>query len=214
MHLPKRLTNGCSDGSSAMSEAGVEGALAHVASELRRRNQPFALVGGLGVSIRGEVRFTRDVDLAIVVSSDDEAERLVRDLAPAGYTVLALVEHDTRRRLATVRLQSPTGVVVDLLAASSGIEREVVDRAILVTIEGAGAIPVARAEELLALKILSMTDARPQDRIDAQSLLAVNPDLDLETVRELLARITARGFDRGQTLGEKLDRLVASPRAR
>jgi hypothetical protein len=56
-------------------------------------------------------------------------------------------------------------------------------------LEGAVAIPVARAEELLALKIVSMTDARPQDRIDAESLLAANPDLDLEAVRDLLARI-------------------------
>jgi nucleotidyltransferase AbiEii toxin of type IV toxin-antitoxin system len=214
MPPPKRSTRGCSGGSNAMSEGGIERALGDAASELRRRDQPFALVGGLGVSIRAEVRFTRDVDLAIAVSSDDEVERLVRDLATSGYAVLALVEHDTRRRLATVRLRSPIGVVVDLLAASSGIEREVVDRAIPVTMEGAGTIPVARAEELLALKILSMTDARPQDRIDAESLLAVNPGLDLATVRDLLAQITARGFDRGQSLVEKLDRLVASLRAR
>lgn len=70
--------------------------------------------------------------------------------------------------------------------------------------------PVARAEELLALKVLSMTEGRPQDRMDAESLLAVNPDLDLETVRDLLARITARGFNRGQDLDEKLGRLTVA----
>jgi hypothetical protein len=193
-----------------MSDASIEGALAHIASELRKRGQAFALVGGLGVSIRGEVRFTRDVDVAIAVSGDDVVERLVRDLAPAGYAILALVEHDTQQRLATVRLRSPAGIAVDLLAASSGIEHEVVARAVAVDIEGAGSIPVARAEELLALKVLSMTDARPQDRMDATSLLAVNPDLDLETVRDLLQRISARGFDRGQDLAEKLRSIVTA----
>ncbi len=192
-----------------MSESSPESALALVAAELLRRGQPFALVGGLAVSIRGEVRFTRDVDLAIVVASDAQTEALVRDLAPAGYSVLALVEQEERHRLATVRLRSPNGIVIDLLAASAGIEREVVERAGPIAIEGAGTIPVARAEELLALKILSMTDARPNDRSDALSLLAVNPELDLHVVRDLLARITERGFHRNQDLAAKLAGLLA-----
>jgi hypothetical protein len=52
-----------------MTEPSLEAALAHVTSELRRRGQSFALVGGLGVSIRGEVRFTRDQDLEAVLAA-------------------------------------------------------------------------------------------------------------------------------------------------
>ena len=192
-----------------MSDTSPEYALARAAVALVRQHQPFALVGGMGVSIRGEVRFTRDVDLAIAVSTDDETERLVRRLGAIGYTAIATVEHETRQRLATVRLRSPSGIVLDLLAASSGIEAEVVARAEPVTIEGAGTVPVARAEELLALKVLSMGDARPQDRMDATSLLAVNPTLDLAVVRALLTEIHGRGFDRGQDLHAKLDALLA-----
>ena len=193
-----------------MSDASPEAALRQVADELRRRGQPFALVGGLGVSIRGEVRFTRDVDLAIVASTDAETEALVRDLGGAGYVVIAIVEHDERKRLATVRLRSPSGIVIDLLAASSGIEREVVERADPIAIEGAGTIPVARAEDLLALKVLSATDARPQDRTDAVNLILVNTGLDVRAVRELLARVTERGFHRGQDLHAKLDAMLSS----
>ncbi len=192
-----------------MSRTSPERTLVEAASELARRNQPFALVGGLAVSIRGEVRFTRDVDLAITVSGDAQVEALVRSLGESGYRVVALVEHEARKRLATVRLRAPSGTVVDLLAASSGIEAEVVERAEAVAIDGVGSIPVARAEELLALKTLSMTDARPQDRMDARALLAVNPGLDLEVVRDLLRRITERGFDRGQDLAAKLGKVVA-----
>ena len=195
-----------------MREASPEAALRQVADELRRRGRPFALVGGLGVSIRGEVRFTRDVDLAIVASTDAETEALVRELGGAGYVVIAIVEHDERKRLATVRLRSPSGIVVDLLAASSGIEREVVDRAEPIAIEGAGTIPVARAEDLLALKVLSATDARPQDRMDAVNLILVNTGLDVRAVRELLARVMERGFHRGQDLDAKLDALLSSAR--
>jgi hypothetical protein len=42
---------------------------------------------------------------------------------------VASVEHDTLKRLATVRLLSPAGVKIDLLFASSGIEHETVERA-------------------------------------------------------------------------------------
>jgi Nucleotidyl transferase AbiEii toxin, Type IV TA system len=202
----------CSAGSSAMSEASPEAALGQVAEELRRRRRSFALVGGLGVSIRGEVRFTRDVDLAIVASTDAETEALVRELGAVGYAVIAIVEHDERKRLATVRLRSPSGIVVDLLAASSGVEREVVERAEPVAIEGAGTIPVARAEELLVMKVLSATDARPQDRMDAISLILINTGLDIHAVRELLARVVERGFHRGQDLGDKLDAFLESAR--
>jgi hypothetical protein len=171
-------------------------------------------VGGLGVSIRGEVRFTRDVDIAVAVRDDAEAERLVHDLVSAGYRAVATVEHRERARLATTRLASPNEIVVDLLTASSGIEEDVVSRATMVSIEGAGDVPVARAEELLALKVLSMTDARPQDRIDAVNLVVMNEALDMAAVRALLDRITARGFHRGQDLQKKLDALLASADAR
>ena len=71
-----------------MTDTSPERALAHIAAELESRSRPFALVGGLGVSIRGEVRFTRAVDLAIAVASDAETEQLVRDLSSAGYRVM------------------------------------------------------------------------------------------------------------------------------
>jgi len=179
------------------------------ASRLSGLGRPFALVGGLAVSIRGEVRFTRDVDLAIDVSSDEETESLVRDLAAAGYSVVALVEHGDRKRLSTVRLRSRAGVNVDLLAASSGIEHEVVSGSSPVEIEGAGGIPVARAEDLLATKLLSMSARRPQDRLDASALILANPSLDLDRVRAQLERIRERGFDRGKDLEADLRAVLA-----
>ena len=74
------------------------------------------------MSIRAEVRFTRDVDLAVPVSDDADAEALVRELSAAGYRPLAVVEHEVKRRLSIARLASPEGVVVDLLFASTGLE--------------------------------------------------------------------------------------------
>jgi len=170
---------------------------------LKERHKCFALVGGLAVSARGEVRFTRDVDLAVAVSDDDDAERLVYDLHKAGYRPIASVEHESIARLSTVRLMSPQGVKVDLLFASCGIEQEIVARATFVDLPSIGVIPVARAEDLVAMKVLSMTDRRLQDRIDAMHLLDL-AELDLDHVREALRVIRERGYDRGQDLEAKL----------
>ena len=170
-------------------------------------------MGGLAVSVRAEVRFTRDVDLAIVVDGDHEVEHLVRELSAVGYRVTARVEHGVHQRVATVRLTARSGVVVALLAARSGIEREIVARAIAVSFDAAGPIPVARAEDLLAMKVLSMTEKRLQDRIDAMGLVQANPSLDLDAVREDLNRITERGYHRNQDLAEKLEALLEAARS-
>jgi len=107
---------------------------------------------------------------------------------------------------------SPQGVKVDLLFASAGIDHDVVARASMVDMGDAGRVPVANAEELLAMKVLSMTEARLQDRIDAQRLLEFVPDLDLNLVRGHLANITARGYHREQDLHAKLESVLAAAR--
>lgn len=185
----------------------VEAALVDIAQRLERRRVDFALVGGLAVSIRAEVRFTRDVDLAIRVASDSELEALTRSLSADGFTLAAVVEQDEQKRVAIARLRAPSGIVIDLLAASSGIEPEIVDAA--TTTEALEGIRIAKAEHLLAMKVLSMRGARLQDRIDARNLIEMaGPALD--EVRLLLALIEERGFARGQALGAKLDRFLAS----
>lgn len=190
-----------------MTEATLEEALSAAVTSLQKRRRHFALVGGLAVSVRGEVRFTRDVDLAVAVVDDRDAEALVRDLRDDGFAIAATVEHDTKKRLSTVRLVI-RGVKVDLLFASCGIEPEIVADATAVDVLSVGSIPVARAEDLLAMKVLSMTDRRLQDRIDAEKMLRVRSDISLDHVRARLALIKARGFDRDQDLAQKLDGLL------
>jgi len=85
----------------------LERALAAAADDIAAEGKRFALVGGLAVSVRAEVRFTRDVDLAVAVDNDMEAESLVYALKSRGYTTVASVEHEAQSRLAIIRLRSP-----------------------------------------------------------------------------------------------------------
>lgn len=162
----------------------------------------------LAVSIHGEVRFTRNVDLAVAVADDEAAERLVYGMRADGFEPFASVEHGEKDRLSTVRLLSPLGVKVDLIFASSGIEAEVVERAVTIDVPGTGPLPVACVEELVAMKTLSMTNRRLQDRIDVQRLLEHTHGLDLERVRANLSLIRQRGYDRGEDLEGKLASLL------
>jgi hypothetical protein len=187
----------------------LEAALTDIAGNLRERNRRVALVGGLAVSLRSVVRFTRDVDLAVLVSCAGDFETLVFDLRSDGYKVAASLEHEGRRRRSTVRLESPSGFAVDLLAASCGIESEIIQCATMVAMDPVGPLPASRAEELLAMKVLAAAPQRLQDRIDARNLLLFCESLNFDDVRDNLQLMTERGFNRGQDLSEKLARVIA-----
>lgn len=180
-------------------------------SELGARH---ALVGGLAVSIRTEPRFTRDVDVAVAVGGDEQAQRLVRALARFGYVVEVAVEQEATGRLATVRLRptgSGDGALVDLLFASSGIEAEVIEDAEDVEALAGVSLPVARAGHLLALKLLARDDRlRPQDEGDIRALVGVMDDVELTRAREGCAAIVQRGYARGRALPDLLEAAISA----
>jgi len=177
-------------------------ALADLAGQLSSAGASFAVVGGLAASARGEARFTRDIDIVIAVSSDDEAEGVVFQLTQQGYRVLATVEQDATHRLATARLQHRSGVVCDLIFATCGIEREIVNGAESLELFDR-VVPTAAAEAIVAMKVLSASEQRPRDLGDLQAILRAQPDLDLALVLSLLNTIAERGFARGQNLVDK-----------
>ena len=167
-------------------------------------------MGALAVSARTEPRFTRDIDLAVAVASDDDAERLVGDLQRRGYRVHAIVEQEATQRLATARFvpkgEDESGVVIDALFASSGIEDEIVAAAEPLEVLPGFRVPVATTGHLIALKLLARDDrTRPQDRVDLVALFSsANPD-DVAQARTGIALIERRGFNRGKNLTAELE---------
>lgn len=181
----------------------LEEILRRVVQDLASAGARFALVGGLAVSARCGPRFTRDLDLAVAVPGDPEAEALVRALAGRGYRADATVEQEAVGRLAQARLLprgEGEGVVIDLLFASSGIEPEIVAAAEPLEVLPGLRVPVATAAHLVALKVLARDDAkRPQDRADLRALLGL-PGIDLAAAEAAAALVVARGFGRGRDL--------------
>ncbi|MFC4374907.1 nucleotidyl transferase AbiEii/AbiGii toxin family protein [Nocardia halotolerans] len=190
----------------------LESALRRARTDIDKLGYRWALVGGFAVSARSIPRFTHDIDLAVAVADDGDAEALVRSMFDAGYVMYASVEHDSGR-LATIRLRRNFGgvpVLVDLLFASSGIEPEIAVGAEELEIVPDLSLPVATTGHLIALKLLSRDDdSRPQDIADLHELLAASTEQDIEVARDAVRLITERGFHRDRDLIVSLESLVA-----
>lgn len=181
---------------------------------LDRHGARFALIGGLAISVRIEPRFTRDIDLAVAVGNDTEAEATIRTLQASGFVPKMLLEQDRVGRLATVRLATrdadEAGVVVDLLFASSGIEPEIVAAAETIDVLPNVTVPVARTGHLVALKLLSCDeDRRPQDIVDLQWLLTDIAPEEFELAKQAVESISKRGYHRDRDLPRLLDDMAA-----
>jgi len=158
----------------------------------------WALVGGLAVSAHVEPRFTRDIDIVIAVEDAEDAEMLVHEWTNRGFVLDQILDQQATGRLATVRTHSSggsaTGIVVDLLFASSGIEPEIAHQAQVLQLGKGVTAPVARPGHLFALKLLSVdADDRPQDLVDLKALAAAMDALERERAREAVELIEERG---------------------
>jgi predicted nucleotidyltransferase len=179
-------------------------AAAQVLWALRQENVKGCIVGGLAVSARCDPRFTRDIDIAVVVDSDEHAEALVHALVAHGFRMVGLVEQEAMGRLAMARLSTEDGMSVDLLIASSGIEAEVVASAETLEVVRGVLLPIARTGHLIALKLLSVAPGRETDAADLRNLAVVATNDDWNLASEAVMQIQERGFARGRDLDAEL----------
>lgn len=170
----------------------------------------FAVVGGVAVSFQAVERLTKDLDLAIAVEDDLEAQKVVYEFSQLGYLTDDVFEQEDSKRMATVRMISPGAnpMFVDLLFASSGIENEIVNSAEEGRLFSNIIIRVATIPALIALKVLSAQESRMRDIVDLQSLFEVAKPEDIIEARGLLDLITERGYNRDKDLQKTLDRYL------
>lgn len=101
--------------------ASVESALRNAVADLNAIGVRWALVGGLAVSTRAIPRFTKDLDFAVAVDNDSEAEDVVHRLRARGYEPVEVAEQDYVERVSGVRLaRKGSDVIVDLSVCQLG----------------------------------------------------------------------------------------------
>ena len=161
--------------------------LAYTAETLRKENLPFALIGGLAVSVRSEPRFTRDIDLAIVVAPE-EIDKLGRHLQGAGFVIVSVLSEATTDLVTGLRLERD-GVRVDLLMHFIGLESEACATAELLEVFSGTTVPVARLPLLVVFKLVAaQRRKRRQDLADIELLLFYATSDDRQEIDRLIQR--------------------------
>jgi hypothetical protein len=172
----------------------------------------WTLVGGLAISMRCAPRFTYDLDLIVLASSDQEAESIAFKLMQKGATVDCTVEQQYTQRLSLIRFQFAPHfkekIELDFLFASSGIEAEIIARSETLEIFSNLHIPVASISDLIALKLLSVSPERMKDLVDLQSLKQIATPVDLDQAKQACVLITQRGYHRELDLVDRFERWV------
>ena len=187
----------------------IQNVFQHVKDTLNTLQIPWALIGGLAVSVQTDPRFTEDIDISVFLGSDEEAERLIFALQKLGWSAKMILEQTYFEKdiIATVRFLTPKSefVYVDLLFASSGIEKEIIEQAETIEIFENIKIPTAQIGHLLALKLLSEDTERPKDTQDIKNLLRAASEKDINLAKESCLLISKRGFHRQKDLIHQLE---------
>jgi len=189
----------------------LDDALVRASEVLTELGKGFALVGGIAVSALTAPRSTGDVDIAVAVADDGEAETVAESFITAGYDIASLLEQDDTGRLAGVRVHdAATGVGLDLMFATCGVEPEIVASARQIEVLPGTVLPVASIGSLIVMKLLSRDDRRrPTDADDLRSLAEVATDGDWAEARRLADLATARDAHRDRDLAASLSHLQA-----
>lgn len=183
--------------------------LRRIAADLDESGVRWCLVGGLGASVYAEPRTTKDIDIVVAISTEDEFADLRAFLLNRGYTNPQLLLHTMPTRRMGWRLYL-TGsrqqrVPVDLLSQACGIEQEIVTQAHVVELLPGVLFRVASLAHIIAMKLLSQNDTdRIQDRADLVGLVSVASPEDIEAAQQSVTLITERGFNSGKELVEEL----------
>jgi predicted nucleotidyltransferase len=160
--------------------------LADAVNFLTQRKVPFAVIGGIAVSVRGELRATADVDLVLAIGVE-EALGLVQALEDSAFEPLfaGVTEVVRRSFILPVRHRS-TGLRVDLALGLSGFEQQAIARAETVQF-GECSVPVVTSEDLLLMKLLA---GRPRDLEDIEGIVALRGnELDWDYCCDMAQRL-------------------------
>jgi hypothetical protein len=163
-----------------------EPALRALCSWWREEHIPAVMIGGFAVSMVAAPRATQDLD-ALVLVPDEVWPALIESAARFGLVPRATdpLSFAQQTRMLLLR-DERSGVEIDISLGIPGLEEDIVQRAIAMPILGE-TIPVADPTSLLIMKIVA---GRPRDMIDAQTILAQNPDLDRERVESWVRTFT------------------------
>jgi hypothetical protein len=150
----------------------IDRTLQDLAAFFKSERIPYAVISGIAAVVRGEPRFTADVDVVIGVELVRATELIaLLDTAPFQPLFPGVAEVLQAAFILPVRHRA-TQVKVDMAIGLTGFEKQIIRRASNVVLAGRP-MPVATAEDLILLKLLA---GRPRDTDDVSAIIARQGD--------------------------------------
>ncbi len=148
------------------------------------------IFGAQAAILHGAARFTEDIDITVDLGT--RTTRVLTDaLQSEGFQARVTDDEFIERTRVLPILHAATGIPVDVVLAGPGLEERFFEGVVLVEIEGI-AVPVARAEDLVVMKILA---GRPKDIEDVVTILGTKKNtFDVQRVRDLI-RLLEQALD-------------------
>jgi predicted nucleotidyltransferase len=185
---------------------GAARLLADLAAVLGTLGLRWYVFGAQCASAYGRPRMTADVDVTVDPASIDTLT-LVDQVRGAGFHLRMDLGDDFLREARLLPLvHRLTSMPLDVVLASTDLQREFLDRARLVDAGGIQ-VPMMSPEDLVVTKVLA---GRPKDLDDVRGVLHEQPSLDVERVRALLGQLEAKLEE--PRLVARFERLLKSSR--
>lgn len=127
---------------------------------------PYAVIGGIALQMWGEPRFTRDVDITIMVESVKEEAILKKIFSSFRSRIHGAIDFALKNRVCLVC--SDNGCDVDISLGIPGYEEHVIRRAVNCEMGKGYKAKVCSAEDLIIHKAVA---GRPQDLFDIESVI-------------------------------------------
>lgn len=142
---------------------------------------PYVIIGGLAVQHWGEARFTRDIDITLMVQPGEE--EAVIDLLQTSFNPRMADFRNFAIQNRVMPVSSHDGTDIDISFGLPGYEEFVLQRAVMIQI-AENRYPVCSAEDLIIHKLVA---GRPIDKSDIVSIILRNDShLDMDYLREWL----------------------------
>lgn len=157
-------------------------ALDRLSGWLESAEIPYALIGGVAVSILTKPRATNDIDLVVWLGESSVGE-FSRSAEAAGFPsrITAPLEFAQRARILLLR-NPDSGVNVDLSLGALPFEKEMIEKAEQLQL-GRLKLRVPRPEDLIITKALPL---RPQDMADIDLILTIYPQVNFKRIRSIV----------------------------
>ena len=139
---------------------------------------PYAVIGGVAVSLRSVPRYTEDVD-AVIWYGEDGWSEFLSQIEQRGFKARAANPIAFAQQNRLLLLTDDDSVHVDLSFGALPFEEETIRSAGLIEISEGFSAAIATAEALTVMKAIAW---RPKDQLDIREIVAVNPDLEWEGV--------------------------------